>query len=743
MLTKYKIYCTNWEDGVKFDYPLLDSDLAAEAFYLKNPKLIKEINTLEQLTFKIYSNHPNYAQLKIRETVVKVYQETGLNKKIIFKGKIVKEKFNFDKSKDITCEGLLGTLADNRFNDIRYLGEILNAGDYMAGDIFNCGFGENEEYLHHGWFEEAVVNYNNQFCKTIDQIKIGEICPNVPKNSSLKKTLRYHVDFYRSGSGTTIKVVEPVFEQIKGKTLLEILSWLIEHGVYYTEDPSSNPYPLKYFVPTYDENNTYLNIYTDYDLETQKNEQKIVFGENMIDLAVEQDSNNVVTAIIPVGQVSVPDGTGENMKTEEVELTYWGPGAHQYESNEDILLMRKFMYSKSGVEKYGWIIGDQKASTFSLGWSQGTAADQLNLQREAANFLLKQGSRIKEVTTINAADLAYASGYDVGAFQFLKHVEINAPKHLSKTLNYLITKVELNLVEPEKNKITFNQTSTTSTGGSGSSIVGGGSGISGSVTSSSSTGNQKYSDLQLEVNNIKTDYATNAYVNSTFPTSEYVNSTFATAEYVSSIETGFSSYIDQQAEEILATVKEDTSIVKTATYYQVVESTEEEGALEVIADGVEPTETQINIGDLASCDCDVEVGDYVVLISASKDYEAMKQQLQSLVSQTSSALELNFLTETVLNAINEATGEVDSKYSFVNNYFRFDADGSLLIGQVDNPFILKLTNDRISFIEDSVEIAYISNNKLYITDGEFLNSLDIGNFTFTPRTNGNLSFKLR
>lgn len=758
MRTKYKIYVFNWIEGVEFPYPLLDNDLEGEVYYLKNPKLIKEVNALEQLTFTIYPNHPYYSQLFIKESVIKVYQETEkyvgkivdgtyieteIIKEIIFKGKIIKEKINFDNSKNITCEGLLGTLADNRFNDIGYLEGILEAGGYMMNDIFNCGFGENEEYLHHGWFEEVVINYNNEFCKAIDQLKIKEVCPSVPKNSSLGNYLRYHFDFYRNGTGGTIKALEPVLEQIKDKTLLEILNYLIEHGVYWMEEVGTNPYPLKYFVPTYDENNTYLNIYTDHDLKTQMNEQKIVFGENMIDLAIEQDSNNIVTAIIPTGVVSVPDGEG-NMTEEEVALTYWS-GSHQYENNEDIYLSRKFMYSKSGVDKYGWILGDLKNSTFNLGWSQGSDANQLNLQREAANYLSGQGSRIKETITINAADLSYATGYDIEAFQFLKYVTISAPKHLNKNLDYLITKIELNLVEPEKNKITFNQSTNTTTGSSSSTTGGSGggnTGISGNVTNTTSKENQDYSNLQNDINNIKANYATNAYVNSTFPTNDYVNSTFATSEYVSAVETEVSSYIDQQAEAILASVKEDTSITKTATYYQVVSSTEE-GALQVVADSITPTETQIKIGDLASCDCDVEVGDYVILITASMDYEALKQTVQSLVAQTSDAVQLNFLTETVLNAINAAAGEVDSKYSFVNNYFRFDADGSLLIGTVNNPFILKLTNDRISFIEDNVEIAYISNNKLYITDGEFLNSLQLGNFAFTPRTNGNLSFKLK
>lgn len=462
MGAKYAVYGTNWINGQKDDFSLLaESDRFEtnknDAYFIKNPKLIKEVNSLEQFTFKIYPVHQNYSKLKIKESIIRVCQDD----KIIFKGKIVKEKLNFDKSKDITCEGLLGTLADNRFNDIRYIKGIIDSGYIMGPQIFNCRLGPTEKNVHHGWFEEVVINYNNLFCKTIDRLNIGKVCPTVPKNSPLKTSLNYRFNFMQTVGGLPIDMAKIVIEKIKDKTLLEVLKFLIENAVYMTDGTTS--YPLKYFFPTYDENNTYLNIYTEYDLINQENSQEIVFGENMIDLVIEQDSSNIATAIVPVGTVSVTDSEGKESQ-EEVELTYWAPGSHQYEKNEDIYLSRKFMYSRSGVDKYGWILGDSKASTFDMGKTQGAEKDQKNLQKLAASYLYRQGSRIKETVTVNAVDLSYASGYIAEAFEFLKYVTIRAPKHLNRTLHYLITKVELNLLEPEKNKITFNQTRNTTTG---------------------------------------------------------------------------------------------------------------------------------------------------------------------------------------------------------------------------------------------------------------------------------------
>ena len=74
----------------------------------------------------------------------------------------------------------------------------------------------------------------------------------------------------------------------------------------------------------------------------------------------------------------------------------------------------------------------------------------------------------------------------------------------------------------------------------------------------------------------------------------------------------------------------------------------------------------------------------------------------------------------------------------INKYFRFTVDG-LIIGEEGNQITLKVDNDRISFLDGGLEVAYISNKQLYITDAHFLNSLRIGKFAFVPRRSGNLS----
>lgn len=52
-----------------------------------------------------------------------------------------------------------------------------------------------------------------------------------------------------------------------------------------------------------------------------------------------------------------------------------------------------------------------------------------------------------------------------------------------------------------------------------------------------------------------------------------------------------------------------------------------------------------------------------------------------------------------------------------------------------------LSEQKLSFYQGTDEVAYFSNNKLYVTDAEILDRLQIGKFAFIPRSNGNLSFR--
>lgn len=123
----------------------------------------------------------------------------------------------------------------------------------------------------------------------------------------------------------------------------------------------------------------------------------------------------------------------------------------------------------------------------------------------------------------------------------------------------------------------------------------------------------------------------------------------------------------------------------------------------------------------------------------------LKDETDRLVSEVSSKLEQSAegweMQFTRFNAALEdvATG-TDAEFELIRKYIRF-VDGSILLGEEGNSLELKISNDRISFMQGGSEVAYFSDNQLFVTDGHFINSLQLGNFAFITRTNGNLSFK--
>ena len=131
-----------------------------------------------------------------------------------------------------------------------------------------------------------------------------------------------------------------------------------------------------------------------------------------------------------------------------------------------------------------------------------------------------------------------------------------------------------------------------------------------------------------------------------------------------------------------------------------------------------------------------------ILFQVSEDYflkedaDALAQSIGTQFEQTNTAFEFQFNQFSAdLEALQNG---VDGQFTDISKYIRFE-DGDIILGQIGNELTLRIANNRISFLQSNVEVAYISNNKLYITDAQVLNRLDIGNFAFRPRDNGNLT----
>ena len=128
-----------------------------------------------------------------------------------------------------------------------------------------------------------------------------------------------------------------------------------------------------------------------------------------------------------------------------------------------------------------------------------------------------------------------------------------------------------------------------------------------------------------------------------------------------------------------------------------------------------------------------------------RDYATADQvsQMNETLSTLAEQSENNFTwTVTKVNEIIEDAAASDSltreQLNLIHTYMRFGEDG-LTIGKAGNPLTFRVVNDRLAFYMNDTEVAYLSDNKLYVTQAEILARLQIGKFAYEPQSNGNLS----
>lgn len=134
---------------------------------------------------------------------------------------------------------------------------------------------------------------------------------------------------------------------------------------------------------------------------------------------------------------------------------------------------------------------------------------------------------------------------------------------------------------------------------------------------------------------------------------------------------------------------------------------------------------------------------------SNSEFEHYQNTVSSQFTQTKKDFTWS-INESVKDAKNEMSGQIDSvngrvdglkqTADNVNNYMSFDNDG-LTLGKSDSAFKTKITNQEWSIQKNGAKVTYINDQTMYITDGQFTQSLKIGNFGFVPRANGSLDFK--
>lgn len=442
----------------------------------------------------------------------------------------------------------------------------------------------------------ALINNHNEQVEEWQRFKIGNI------------TIKDKNDYINRESNTYLKTWE-VFKT----RLLDTLGGYIR--VRYEDDGNYIDYLDDFTVEN-----------TDGTTSKIVSTQKIEFGKNLLNFS-QKVKAPLATAVIPLGaKIKNEDGTETQLTIEELED----------EELDDLVKKGDMIYSKSGVEQYGFILADIKNTT----WEDVTVSS--NLYRKGKEFLSGEAVKLTETIELSSIDLQNLNA-NVNNFNYCEYIMVGSKPHNIEDL-YLLSKIIKDLKNPQNIKITLGETKLTLT------------------------------DQNVNINNQLT-------------------------QNVEKIEQSVKDTVSDELNEVRNEIQTNiTSMIQDTQRIMF-----------------EALDSYVSTGN----------------------FEEYQKVVSTQFEQT--AKDFIFLFETAISEINTLDGETQAQFQEIQKYIRF-VDGNIVLGEVGNEITLKIQNDRISFLQNNLEVAYLNDNKLYVTDGEFLHSLQLGNFAFRPRPNGSLSF---
>ncbi len=130
-----------------------------------------------------------------------------------------------------------------------------------------------------------------------------------------------------------------------------------------------------------------------------------------------------------------------------------------------------------------------------------------------------------------------------------------------------------------------------------------------------------------------------------------------------------------------------------------------------------------------------------------KEADMLESRLSSQIIQTENSITDIFSNKISgisdeINAVGESVSEFQSELDvYIRRGELEDGVYGIEIGRSDSHIKARFTNERLSFFQGSVEVAYISGSSLYITNADILDYLRIGNktqgyFLFDTTSNG-------
>ena len=698
---------------------------------LDSAQISKEVNAFDSFTFDIYPENPGWGQINAFTTTVEVVNsKTG---KVVFDGRVISPVPSMDSDGviclSVTCEGLMGYLRDSQ-------------QPYLASQHYDDSDGTTglQKYI------QKLLDVHNSKVEAYKQIRMGEVT----------------LQTFDTSNGVTKSISrESTWDNIKEK-LLDVFGG--EMQVRRGTDGL---------------------LYLDYKerLGTTR-ATAIELGRNMQDVESSPDPSAVVTRLYPYGAKITTEEAGEDGTTQEVET----------EERIDITSVNggvPYIDDEVGMQLYGIIEGVME-------WDDVTQPS--NLLAKARDWL-GDNNVIPVSTTVSALDLSLI-GLDYDAFELFdsypvrneliglddtveivkQTIDVNDPSASSfdlgdtsmrlsvdiagtgdlqqqviqfqNTVNTTITNIQNSVratqasIEVMENRITQNVTETVST----TIIEEITPGIKEQV---SQQVGQETSELQQQIQQAQqaAQSAQSAANNAAEQAAQAAgiaagkgNVVIQDSQPDAGLQSSTTLWIDTTGGAntpkrwngtswVAVTDKQATDAAAAAA--AAAQQAEESGdyLLGLIDDYKQQTDTAINDANDAIKDAQTAIDGVLAIIT---------ENVTKLTELTQTVDGWDFNWQTISETITSIDGVVSTEIEERNKYIRF-IDGEIWLGrdaeEGEDEFKVVISNTRIRFLQNNIEVAYISNKKLYITDAEVTNRMTLGSFAFYPRSNGNLTLR--
>ena len=708
----YKVYCDSF---------LLYTDTIS-SLKIHSAKVDLEVNKTGAFNFTIHKDHPYYNFIYKMKSIITVYQDDFL----LFRGRALNIEYGFHNEKIVKCEGELAFLLDTMVRPYSFSGSIT---DYLT----------------------MLIDSHNAQVEESHRFTVGRVTVTDPNNYITRSDEEY--------VSTWNLIEDKLVDNLGG-----------------------------YILVRHEGDVNYIDYLSDFTLLSS---QKVEFGKNLLSFKRAVKGENIATALIPLG-AKLSEDSAERLTIKDVN------GGLDYIYDADAVNLYGYIYAintwddvtvasnllRKGQEYLASLV--EPISTIDL-----SAADLATLDSSVTSFHIGTYVTVK------------SEPHGINQNFMVQKLSINLLNPASNSLT-LGGKVEASFTE-QSLKVVQSGGGSGGKGPKGDPGLPGTPGADGRSSyfhvkySANADGNpmtetpDKYIGTYVDYTEADSDdsskytwtlfqgsqgekgeqgipgengedgqtsylhiaYATSADGSTGFSLSDGTNKTYI-GQYTDFEEDDSTDYTKYKWTKIKgedgndgkdAAIQSDTA--PTDTSYLWLDTSMSPPQLKRYNPDTQTWEIVNDMTDVIynleqNLQASITTSETNIMSTVSEQYY-LKEDADKLVSDISTTIEqtkneISFQFNTFQTDVSDWMEGTDAEFLNISKYIRF-VDGSIILGEVNNPLELVIEKEQITFKQDGVPVAYFSNNKLSVTHGEYKNSLQLGNFKFEPRTNGNLSFK--